>query len=101
MAIQPQIQHVDIPEVTETFIDSTHGIIFDGRTFRIELCVTRLGEPEPPAPPSGRRYTACRLVMTPDAAAELANKIQQLAAAMAQQAAGAGQPSPQNRGTLN
>ena len=25
MAMQPQIQHVDVPEVTETFVDSTHG----------------------------------------------------------------------------
>lgn len=78
---QPQqrtpVRHVDRPEVTETFIDSLHRIQWDGQTLRIELCVTRFSEPGTPGGVEANRHTACRLVLTPQAAADLFNGLRQ------------------------
>jgi hypothetical protein len=70
------VRYVDRPEVSETFIDSFHFATFDGTTFRIELCVTRMDEPKPPKPPTARKYPVCRLVMPPQATVELFNQLQ-------------------------
>ncbi len=70
--------------MAETFADSITGLIFDGQTLRIEFGVTRFDEVKPNAPITGRRYPACRLVLPPAAAVELINRMQQIAAALAQ-----------------
>ena len=67
----PQIHFVDRPEVSETFADSIKVISFDGQTMRIEFCVTRMDEPKPPVPPTGRQYPVCRLVLAPNAGLQL------------------------------
>lgn len=79
-----QIQFVDRPEVTETFADSSRAVTFDGQTMRIEFCTIRMDEPKPPGPPTGRQYPVCRLVLTPSAAVDLFNKLQQIMAALEQ-----------------
>ena len=61
------VRHVDRPEVMETFLDSLHRIQWDGQSLRVELCVTRSPEPNAPAGAEANRYTACRLVLTPQA----------------------------------
>jgi hypothetical protein len=81
---QAAIRYVDNAEMAETFADSVTGLIFDGQTLRIEFGVTRFDEVRPNAPISGRRYPACRLVLPPAAAVELINRMQQIAAALAQ-----------------
>ena len=43
-----------------------------------------LDEIKPNISPTGRRYPACRLILTSAAAADLINKMQQVGAAMAQ-----------------
>lgn len=72
----PQLTHIDRPEVTETFADHVYSILFDGQTFRLELGVTRLEDPTAtPGALKGKQYTACRLVLTPTAALDLAGKL--------------------------
>ena len=95
----PTFHFIDRPEVTETFSDSIEGTFFDGQTLRIEFCVNRLDPLKPNAPPTGRRYPACRLVLTPGAALELMNRMQQISAAMIK--AGVLKPSAGQVGTRN
>jgi hypothetical protein len=79
-----QLRYVDRPTVAETFADSLTGLVYDGQTLRIEFAVTTLDEMQPNAPVTGRRSPSCRLVLTPNAAIELINRMQQVAAALTQ-----------------
>jgi hypothetical protein len=81
---QAAIRYLDNADMAETFADSITGLIFDGQTLRIEFGVTRFDEVKPNTPITGRRYPACRLVLPPAAAVELINRMQQIAAALAQ-----------------
>jgi hypothetical protein len=78
------IRYVDRPECTETFADSINHLYFDGQSLRIEFGVTWLDDVKPNAPVTGRRFPAQRLALTPGAAAELINRMQQVGAALAQ-----------------
>jgi hypothetical protein len=78
------VRYVDRPECTETFADSINQLYFDGQSLRIEFGVTRLDDVKPNAPITGRRYPTQRLVLTPAAAVELINRMQQVGAALAQ-----------------
>lgn len=80
--IIPQIHFIDRPEVSETFADSIHGVIFDGQTMRIELCATRMDPPQPQKEPTARQYPVCRLVLPPIAAIDLYNRLQQILQAL-------------------
>jgi hypothetical protein len=86
------IRNIDRPEIAETFADSITSLVFDGQSLRIEFGVTRLDEFKAGAAITGRRYTACRLVLPPAAAAELINRMQQIGAALRQ--AGVVRPTP-------
>jgi len=79
---QPPIPYVDRPEVSETFADSIHLIGFDAQGMRIEFCVTRMEKPKPGSPPTGKRYTICRLVLPPNTGIELADKLKNLVSLM-------------------
>jgi hypothetical protein len=70
--------------MAETFVDSITGLVFDGQTLRIEFGVTRFDEMRPNSQVAGRRYPACRLVLSPAAAGELISRMQHTAAAIAQ-----------------
>jgi hypothetical protein len=78
------IRNFDRPEVVETFADSITSLVFDGQSLRIEFGVTRLDEVKPNMPITGRRYTACRLVLPPAAAVDLINRMQQIGTALTQ-----------------
>jgi hypothetical protein len=78
------IRYVDRADMVETFADSVTGLIFDGKTLRIEFGVTRFDDVRPNSPITGRRYPACRLVLPPVAAVDLINRMQQIAAALTQ-----------------
>jgi hypothetical protein len=78
------VRYVDRPECTETFVDSIVSSVFDGQTLRLEFGVTRLDEVKQNSPITGRRYPACRLALSPGAAIELINRMQQIAAALTQ-----------------
>jgi hypothetical protein len=81
-APQPQIQfeYVDRPDVEETFADFVQRIQFDGQTLRLEFCISRVEDQKPPAPAVGKRYPACRLVLSVGAGVDLINKMQQITA---------------------
>jgi len=78
--VQAQFQYVDRPELSETFADFIQRIQFDGQTLRIELCVSRLDDQRSSTPATGKRYPACRLVLSTSAAVDLMNKMQQITA---------------------
>ena len=78
------IRMTDRPELAETFADSVNNLLFDGQTLRIEFGVTRLDDLKPNTPLAGRRYPACRIVLTPAAAVDLINRMQQIATALTQ-----------------
>ena len=77
-------RYVDRPELAETFADSINTLLFDGQSLRIEFGVSRVDEMKPDVPVTGRRYPACRLVLTPWAAIELINRMQQVGSALKQ-----------------
>jgi hypothetical protein len=78
------IRYVDRLDCTETFADSINGVYFDGQSLRIEFGITRLDEVKPNTPVTGRRLPVQRMVLTPVAAVELINRMQQVAAALQQ-----------------
>ena len=77
------IRYVDRPECSETFADSINHVYFDGQSLRLEFGITRLDDVKPNTPVTGRRYPAQRMVLTPSAAVELINRMQQVGAALA------------------
>lgn len=95
MAQPPELKiiDVDLPHVSETFADSITKIGFDGQAWRLEFCVTRMDEPKPPIMP-GKRYPACRLVLTINAGLELFNKLKGIIDIMEKQGAIKNIPAP-------
>jgi hypothetical protein len=80
-----QLEFIDLPDLRETFVDSVRAVRFDGMTIRADLCVTRAAERTGDTQPiSVQRYPACRLVLTPEAAVDLYNRLQHFIAAMEQ-----------------
>ena len=77
-----KIPRVDLPELRETFTDWVHSVIWDGQTLRLELDVTRYPDVAPDDAAQAIRYPAARLVLTPRAAADLYNRLQQTMAAV-------------------
>jgi hypothetical protein len=95
------LRYVDRPDCNETFADSISRLSFDGQTLRIEFAVSRIDETKPDTQVTGRLYPACRLVLTPAAAADLMQKMQQVAAALMQarlQKQGQSQPVQESNG---
>jgi hypothetical protein len=78
------IRYIDRPDCTETFADSVNNVYFDGQSLRLEFGITRLDDVKPNTPVTGRRFPAQRMVLTPMAAVELINRMQQVGAALAQ-----------------
>ena len=78
------IRYVDHPDMGEIFADSINHIYFDGQSLRLEFGITRMDDAKPNTQLTGRRYPACRMVLTPAAAIELINRAQGVGAALAQ-----------------
>lgn len=81
---QLQFEYVDRPDVNEIFADFVNRVQFDGQTLRFEFCVSRLDDQRPQAGGgvTGKRYPSCRLVLSPAAAVDLMNKMQQITAGL-------------------
>lgn len=77
-----KIQHVDRPDMPETFVDSVHIVAWDGQTLRVELCVTRYPGLGPESTAQVTRYPSCRLVLTSQATVELFSRLQQTVATL-------------------
>ena len=78
------MRYIDRPDMAETFADSINHVYFDGQSLRLEFGITRLDDVKPNTPVTGRRFPAQRMVLTPVAAVELINRMQQVGAALAQ-----------------
>ena len=78
------LRYVDRTDLAETFTNSINNLRFDGQTLRIEFGVTRFDDVKAGAQITGRRYPACRIVLTPAAAVDLINRMQQIGAALIQ-----------------
>lgn len=78
----PALSYVDRPEISEAFADSIQAFVFDGAVLRIEFTVTRYDDPKPPAPPTGRKATSCRLVLPPGGIVDLMSKMEHLKTAL-------------------
>ena len=70
--------------VLRRLLISINYIYFDGQSLRIEFGVTRLDDVKPNTPFTGRRYPAQRIALTPGAAADLVNRMQQIGVALTQ-----------------
>ena len=79
---EKNIRYVNLPELSETFADSTNLILFDGQSVRIEFCVTRMDEPKPPKQPTAKKYPVCRLILTPEAGLKLSDAMKNIINAM-------------------
>jgi len=77
-----KLRYVDRPEVNETFADSVGKVFFDGTVAQIELLVSRWDETKPPAAPTGRAVTACRLVLSANGLIDLIDRMDQLRSAL-------------------
>jgi hypothetical protein len=95
------VRYIDRPECVETFSDSINHVYFDGQSLRIEFGITRLDDVKPNTPVTGRRYPAQRLVLTPSAAVELINRMQQVGAALTQAGVVKATPKPPTPVTTN
>jgi hypothetical protein len=78
------IRYIDRPDVNEVFADAVTGLIYDGQTLRMEFAVTRFDEIKPNVQVTGRRYPSCRVALSPAAAIDLINRMQQVATALTQ-----------------
>jgi hypothetical protein len=85
------IRYIDRPEINEVFADAVTGLIYDGQTLRMEFAVTRFDEIKPNVAVTGRRYPSCRVALSPAAAIDLINRMQQVATALTQ--SGAAKPT--------
>jgi hypothetical protein len=84
----PRIQYVDVPSIPETYADSVNRMMFDGQSVRLELCVTRMDEPQKGSTElTGTRQTACRVVLPLGTALELSGKLSRMLTALAKRGA--------------
>jgi len=84
----PKIEYVDVPGISETYADTVRGMMFDGQSVRLELCVTRMNEPAKGSRElTGRRQTAARVVLPLSAALELSTKLGRMMTTLAKRGA--------------
>jgi len=79
---QPRITYVDRPEISETFADSCVRMTVEGFNAKLEFVVNRMDDATPPAPPTGKAMTACRLVLSVPGLVDLQAKLTRLMGAL-------------------
>ena len=85
---QTKIEYVDVPAIAETYADTVRGMMFDGQSVRMELCVTRMNEPNKDSSEiTGKRQTACRVVLPLSAALELSTQLGRMMSTLAKRGA--------------
>jgi hypothetical protein len=72
----PKLTYLDRPDVSETFADSLGRLMFDGMHLRMEFLVNRMDDPNPPAAPTGKALTACRVVIPLPGMVDMLSKLQ-------------------------
>jgi hypothetical protein len=84
----PKIEYVDVPGISETYADTVRGMMFDGQSVRLELCVTRMSEPKKGSSElTGKRQTACRVVLPLSAALDLSTQLGRMMTTLAKRGA--------------
>jgi hypothetical protein len=78
--VAPQLTYVDRPEISETYVDSLGRWTFENMLVKMEFLVTRMDDPNPSAPPTGRATTACRIVIPLPGMIDMLGKLQAIAA---------------------
>ena len=87
-ATKTKIEYVDVPSISETYADSVRGMMFDGQSVRLELCVTRMDEPQNGTTEiTGKRQTAVLVVLPMSTALELSSKLGRMMANLAKRGA--------------
>ena len=80
-----KLKYIDIPDLSETFVDSLGMFTYENRLARLDFRVTRLDAPKPPKPPTGKQYPACRMVMTTEVIVDLCNQLNQIMGVLVQE----------------
>jgi hypothetical protein len=80
----PTFTYENDTAVAETFSDLMGQVYFDGQSLRLEFLVSRLDATARPDAPTGKRRSCARIVMTPNGAIDLMNRLNQLSAALEQ-----------------
>ena len=95
-AAAPKIEYLDVPAIAETYADTVRGMMFDGQSIRLELCVTRMDQPAKGGQLTGKRRTACRVVLPVNTALELQSQLGRMLTTLAKRGAErkAKQPRP-------
>jgi hypothetical protein len=83
----PKIEYIDVPSISETYADTVRGMMFDGQSIRLELCVTRMAEPMKGSELTGKRQTAARVVLPLAAALELQGQLGRMLSTLAKRGA--------------
>jgi hypothetical protein len=84
----PKIEYVDVPGISETYADTVRGMMFDGQSVRLELCVTRMSEPKKGSSElTGKRQTAARVVLPLSAALDLSTQLGRMMTTLAKRGA--------------
>jgi hypothetical protein len=95
------LTYVDRPEISEAFVDSLYRWTFDNMLVRLEFTVNRMDDPNPPAAPTGKAFTACRVVIPLPGMIDMLGKLQAIVIQL--QAAGVLRPitNPPTEGRPN
>lgn len=84
----PKIEYVDVPSVSETYADTVRGMMFDGQSVRLELCVTRMDEPKKGnVQLTGKRQPTARVVLPLSAALDLSQQLGRMMTTLAKRGA--------------
>ena len=89
------VSYVDRVDVSETFVDTVEKIGFENGVWKFEFCVVRLSEQKGDVV-SGKKYPACRLVLSAHAGIDLANKLKGMMELMEKQGMLKTIPAPSN-----
>ncbi len=98
---EPKIEYTDRLDITETFINSMGKCSFTEGIATLELCITRIERPDPSQPPTGKKYPACRLALTPQAVIQLFQSLNAIMGAMEKEGIIKANPMPQTGGTTH
>ena len=77
-----KLKYIDIPDLSETFVDSLGMFTYENRLARLDFRVTRLDMPKPP---TAKQYPACRMVMTTEVIVDLCNQLNQIMGVLVQE----------------
>lgn len=82
-----ELEYIERPDVSETFVDSLESVMYDGSSLRMEFAVHRFAPPNANGTAIKRKVTAVRLVIPLSGAIGLTSQLSALMEALEQQGA--------------